>query len=173
MFYFDKIKQVLKNKRIIAGIFIIIIVILSLPFVINKIYPRKEIFLPETAVYLIDNQETRLKQSEIFSDPIYKDLDGDGDDDAVLMFTQSPGGSGTFFYVAAAINHDGSFQGTNAIFLGDRIAPQNINFLGITIIVNYADRRPEEPMTTKPSQGISKYLIIENGLLQETDQPAG
>jgi hypothetical protein len=43
-----------------------------------------------------------------------------------LLITHDPGGSGTFYYVAAAINVNKRYQGTNAVLLGDRIAPMDI-----------------------------------------------
>jgi hypothetical protein len=86
----------------------------------------------------------------------------------VFLVTQDPGGSGTFFYVVAAVQNDsGGYTGTNAILLGDRIAPQNINLQGDRIVVNYADRKPDEPMTTSPSVGVSKYLQLQQGRLVE------
>ena len=39
------------------------------------------------------------------------------------------------------------------------------------IVANYADRKEDEPMTTAPSVGVSKYLKIEDGALVETDEP--
>jgi len=169
------LKNGLENnkKTILIGSIMILFAVLFSFFVLKNIYKKDMIIFPENATYYVENQEIKLQNSQIFLNPVYKDLDQDDDEDAILMFTQSPGGSGTFFYVAAAINETGSFRGTNAILLGDRIAPQNINFLGSTVVVNYAERKPEDPMTTQPSVKVSKYLIIENGTLKETDQPAG
>ncbi|MEE4263993.1 MAG: hypothetical protein V2I56_14985, partial [Desulfobacteraceae bacterium] len=62
----------------------------------------------------------------VFGEPVYGDLNGDGRDDAALFLVYDPGGSGTFYYVATAITRDGIFQGTNAVLLGDRIAPRTI-----------------------------------------------
>jgi len=65
-------------------------------------------------------------QTAVFSRPVVGDLDGDGDEDAALPLTHNSGGSGTFYYAAAAINRNERYQGTNAILLGDRIAPMGI-----------------------------------------------
>lgn len=94
-------------------------------------------------------------------------LNGNGNEDAVMFLTQNSGGSGIFYYVAAAFNMNGTFTGTNAICLGDRISPQNIKIRDGVIIANYADRKLDEPMTTHPSIGISKYIVLKENKLTE------
>ena len=93
------------------------------------------------------------------------DLNGDGIDDIVFLVTEDGGGSGTFFYLVGAIQTaDGRYRGTNAVLIGDRIAPQTTEYrageapYGPRIIVNYAERKPDEPMTARPSIGKSLYL---------------
>ena len=94
------------------------------------------------------------------------DLDADGIEDVAFIVTQNGGGSGTFYYVGAAFkNSDDSYTRTNLVLLGDRIAPQTTEIRDKTIIVNYADRKEGEPMTARPSVGISKYLQTFNGIL--------
>lgn len=103
----------------------------------------------------------------VFGKPAYGDIDGDGDEDAAMVIVHDPGGSGTFFYVAAALKVDGAYHGTNGVLLGDRISPQDIKIRNGVVVANYADRRPEESMAITPSIGKSKYLTINNGLLSE------
>lgn len=93
------------------------------------------------------------------------DLNGDGAADVAFLLTQDGGGSGTFYYVVAALKEAGGYRGTNAILLGDRIAPQTTEIRNGTLIVNYADRKPSDPMTTQPSVGVSKYLKIQGTTL--------
>ena len=95
------------------------------------------------------------------------DLEGDGALDVGFVLTQSSGGSGTFYYVVVALQTKAGFIGTNAILLGDRIAPQTTEFRSGELIVNYAIRKEGEPMTTPPSLGVSKYLKIVAGKLVE------
>jgi len=106
-------------------------------------------------------------QTLVVGDPVMEDLDGDGDEDAGLFLLQTRGGSGTFYYVAAAVNWDGAYTGTNGIFLGDRIAPRNIQMSHGWIIAEYDDRRPDEPMSARPSVGRTKHLAFKRGHLQE------
>jgi len=98
--------------------------------------------------------------TQYFGNEATGDLNGDGFADIVFILTQNTGGSGTFYYVAAALKTSTGYQGTNAIFLGDRIAPQTTQIQNGVIVVNYADRNASDAMTTPPSVGVSKYLKI-------------
>ncbi|MFA5996447.1 MAG: Gmad2 immunoglobulin-like domain-containing protein [Candidatus Paceibacterota bacterium] len=93
------------------------------------------------------------------------DLNNDGMPDVAFLLTQDAGGSGTFYYSVVALKTSDGYQGTNAILLGDRIAPQTTEIREGQLIVNYADRRSDEPMTTQPSIGVSKYLKVEGTTL--------
>lgn len=107
----------------------------------------------------------------VFGDPTVGDLNGDGSADAAVILVQKTGGSGVFYYVAAALQTTDGMKGTNAILLGDRIAPQTLELNGEEVIANYADRNPGEPMTTNPSVGVSKYLKVEGMRLVEVGSP--
>jgi hypothetical protein len=147
---------------------------------------------PLNATYLIEGQAVRLIdgsrevaaapgsatqiRTAVLDQPVYGDMNGDGDKDAALLLTHDPGGSGTFYYVAAAINVNGRYQATNTVLLGDRIAPLDITIRSGTVVVKYADHRLEEPMSTAPSVNkttviiLKKNKLIEIGLLGEGDQ---
>jgi hypothetical protein len=110
--------------------------------------------------------------ASIFNAPVTGDIDGDGDIDAIFFVYSSSGGTGTFFYVVAAENvGGGKYVGTKAIFLGDRIAPQNINIIRGVAQVNYAVRKDDEPMVADPSVGVTKYVVIKGGELVENIRP--
>lgn len=104
--------------------------------------------------------------TEYFGNEATGDLNGDGIPDTAFLITQNPGGSGTFYYVVAAIKTPTGYQGTDAVLLGDRIAPQTTEITDGKLIVNYADRAPGEPMTTKPSIGKSLYLKLDPATMQ-------
>jgi hypothetical protein len=96
--------------------------------------------------------------------PVYGDLNGDGRDNAVLFLAQEFGGSGTFYYVAAAIATAIGWQGTH-VFLGDRIAPKAIDISKRDVIAEYVDRRPDQPMSSAPSIRKTVFLEFRNGRL--------
>ena len=104
--------------------------------------------------------------TKYFGNEATGDFNGDGLPDVAFLITQSTGGSGTFFYSVVAIKTSSGYTGTNAVLLGDRIAPQTTGFRNGEIIVNYADRKPGEAMTDRPSAGVSKYLKVVNGKLE-------
>ena len=101
-----------------------------------------------------------MSKVSIFGEPVVGDIDGNGSVDAVMYLTEDSGGSGTFYYLAAALNENGEYKGTNAIFLGDRIAPQNIQIKNGLVLANYAERNPTDPMTASPSVGVTRYAFI-------------
>ncbi|TSC86538.1 MAG: hypothetical protein G01um10148_524 [Parcubacteria group bacterium Gr01-1014_8] len=105
--------------------------------------------------------------TQYFGNDAMGDLNGDGLADVAFLLTQQSGGSGTFYYVAAAQKAGNGYRGMNAVLLGDRIAPQSTEIHNMQIIVNYAERRGDEPMTAQPSIGVSKYFRINNGRLTE------
>ena len=96
------------------------------------------------------------------------DFNRDGYNDVAFILTQSPGGSGTFYYVAVALGTKSGYRGTNAIVLGDRISPQTTEYRLGKIIVNFADRKPTDAMTVKPSVGVSKYFEVQGDSLVES-----
>lgn len=138
---------------------------------------------PRNATYTVDGRRITLHDGRheaeaapdsaakavtaVFGEPAVGDLDGDGDEDAVLFLVQDLGGSGTFYYVAASINENGRFLGTEAVLLGDRIFPRRIGIQNGLVVVEYADRRPEEPMTAPPSVTKPKVLTLRDGQLVE------
>ena len=144
------------------------------------------ILSPLYATYTIDRQKVTLKNgaaeteaapgsgskiaTALFGEPVQEDLTNDDVKDYAMLITQTTGGSGTFYYaVVGIVNKDtAEVTGTNAILLGDRVAPQNIQIDKGTLIVNYADRNPGEAMTIEPSVGISKYLTIVDGMLVDS-----
>jgi hypothetical protein len=120
--------------------------------------------------YEIDGQTVILKNGtsvQYFGNDAIGDLNGDRRRDVAFLLTQNPGGSGTFYYIAVALKTVDGYQGTNALFLGDRIAPQTTEIRNGEVIVNYADRKIDEPMTANPSVGISKYFKVINNKIVE------
>ena len=135
------------------------------------------------ATYTIENRQISLKNgiseleiapgsaskqiTSVLWVPTRGDLNSDGLNDYAMILTQNSGGSGTFYYVVAGISSPNGIIGTNGILLGDRISPENISIDNGRILVNYAERKIDEPMTAQPSVGVSKYLVVNDGRLIE------
>jgi hypothetical protein len=140
-------------------------------------------FNPLSATYEIGNRKITLVGGKAVSKPIAPgatttttkiigtpasgDLNSDGKTDAALVLTQDWGGSGTFYYIAAAVNLNGRAQGTNAILLGDRIAPRRVKIVSGQIIVTYLERKNGEPFSTKPTVPVTKRFVLEGEALKE------
>ncbi len=120
--------------------------------------------------------ETQDDSSSFVSTSLFEigaevDVDGDGRADKVVLLTQNLGGSGTFYYVAVALDTPEGHIGSNSILLGDRIAPQSIHVTNGIIEVNYADRKAGESFVVPPSVGFTKYLRYSNHQLEQVVQP--
>ncbi len=87
----------------------------------------------------------------------------DGDHYATLVLKQTPGGSGTFYYLFAIING----VATEGYFLGDRIEIQKITIEDKKIVAIYLDRKENEPMTTEPSVEVKKTFTVKDSQLIE------
>lgn len=137
---------------------------------------------PQNATYLINSEQFTLadglSETEIapgstsktitkyFGNEVRTDLNDDEREDAVFLLTQETGGSGTFFYVVAALNTEEGWKGSHATFLGDRIAPQTIEISQNpahknVIVVNYMERKEGDPMSVQPSVGKSIWFKLD------------
>ncbi len=142
---------------------------------------------PQNATYIIDTEAVALVDgmaemeaapesetkiiTKYFGNELRADLNDDGREDAVFVLTQETGGSGAFFYVVAAINAEDGWQGSQAVFLGDRIVPQAIEVSTNpshqnVIVVSYLDRMPEAAMSEEPSVAKSIWLKFDPETMQ-------
>lgn len=181
------IRNFFVGRGIVFAILLVVIGLIGIFYTINNyIYNEKQGYASEDykdAEYVIEGVRIRLKNgvaqteavpgsaskvtTQYFGNGVVSDLNGDGRDDVVFLLTQTTGGSGTFYYVVAALNTDRGYVGSEAFLLGDRIAPQTTQKgNGKIVIVNYADRAPGEPFTTPPSVGKSKWLFLDPQIMQ-------
>lgn len=93
------------------------------------------------------------------------DVDGDGRADAVVILTHQPGGSGTFYYVAALLNTPGGVTATPAILLGDRITVNALRLDGRAIVVEMLDRSAGQPLAASPTVATTKRFGVDQGAL--------
>ena len=107
---------------------------------------------------------TRI-MATVFGRPLFGDLDHDGDEDAVVVIVYDPGGSGTFYYIAAAINQNGGYKGTAGYLLGDRIIAQYVKFDDGLVQAHYLDRWPDKPMSAPPTVRMEIQLRLIDGKL--------
>lgn len=110
-----------------------------------------------------------MNKIQVLEQPVIGDLNADGKEDAAICLINSPGGSGTFYYIAAATRDANAknYKGTNAAFLGDRIQLLKISIENNIITAVYNTRKPNEAMVVPPTVMVSKKFKVENGLLTE------
>lgn len=136
---------------------------------------------PHHATYRVEGEPVRLRNgravrpvapgsataitTQVLGAPTYGDIDGDGDIDAVIFLVQDSGGSGTFYYVAAAHKVAGGYRGGDAVLMGDRITPHRLDVIHGVVVVDYLERAPGEPMAAEPVLARTVYLMLEGDAL--------
>lgn len=110
-----------------------------------------------------------MNKTQVWDQPVTGDLNADGKEDAAVCLINSSGGSGTFYYIAAAIKdvNTKSYKGTNAVLLGDRIRLSKISIENGIITVVYNTRKPGEAMSGAPTVIVSRDFLVDNGLIKE------
>ncbi len=109
-----------------------------------------------------------ITQNTTLTDKIaYGDLNNDKKEDAAALFVQEGAGTGVFMYIAAYVSGTVKYNGSNAIYIGDRINPLSISIENEVIKVRYLDRKEGEPFTKAPSEENTKSFIYVNGELKE------
>ncbi len=108
-----------------------------------------------------------VSETKLLDERALGDLNNDGKEDVVVLLSQSGGGSGTFIYVAAYVSGPVSYKGSEAIFLGDRIAPQAVSITNGVATVKFLDRKENEPFAAEPTVSVSKQFIFKSGAFVE------
>ena len=97
-----------------------------------------------------------------FGNEVSGDLNGNGLADIAFLVTQDRSGSGLFYYAVVALKNKSGYTITNTFFIGDRIAPQSTTIDANTkeLLINFAERKPNEAMTAEPTVGATVRLKI-------------
>lgn len=174
-------------RKIVGIVIAVIVVLIGGFYVLNSyIYEEKQTYASldyKDAEYVIEGVRVRLTDgvaetesapgsaskivTRYFGNEVRTDLDGDAREDVAFLITQETGGSGVFYYVVGAINTERGYVGSDAVLLGDRIAPQTTEKgKGRIVVVNYADRAQDESFSVRPSMGKSMWLILDRDTMQ-------
>jgi hypothetical protein len=73
------------------------------------------------------------------------DLNGDGVEDAAVILVSDPGGSGTFYDLAAVINSSGQAKDVASALLGDRVKIEGLRVRSGKIVVKMVTHRSTDP----------------------------
>ncbi|HVT01227.1 MAG TPA: hypothetical protein VHE53_03265 [Patescibacteria group bacterium] len=129
---------------------------------------------------LFENYNVKLDGESLdFKNGMYKGSSGDHSavinyqvtnptgNKSVAILIDSPGGSGTFYYLVASANNNGSITYSSPIPLGDRIKIESLSIDSNDLVkLVYFDRSAGEPMAATPTQEVSaNYSFQDDGSL--------
>ena len=100
---------------------------------------------------------TALIITEIIHRPVFAELDDGKVKSAVSILMQHTGGTGSFYYLAAAGDDRKTIE---SYFLGDRIKITSVKIIDSLIIVEYLERASGQPMAARPTVKVSKKFKL-------------
>lgn len=98
--------------------------------------------------------------TKYFGNEARGDLNNDGLEDVAFVVIQTSGGTGTFYYVVAALKTPNGYQGMNGVLLGDRVSPKSISISQNQIQAEFLVRADDAPMVAEPTLEVVRYLQI-------------
>jgi uncharacterized lipoprotein YbaY len=101
----------------------------------------------------------------------FGDLDGNGQQDAVMIMAVNTGGSGIFVYLAPLLNLDGAIESPMLAGLGDRVKINSVRILEDGLIgVNLIIQGPNDPQCC-PTQEVTQFYRVSNGSVEQVPPP--
>lgn len=101
---------------------------------VDGVYREK--YLPDSATEMI------IRLSHLI---VHGDLNADGAADAAAVLVADPGGSGTFYYLAAVLNQNGTPKPVASQFLGDRVFIRSFKVEDGNVVIELDISGPEDP----------------------------
>jgi hypothetical protein len=101
------------------------------------------------------------------------DLNRDGAKDAAVVLVVSPGGSGTFYKLAAVISDGGGLRHVGSVLLGDRVRINDVTIEGREIVVAILDRPAGAAFAEPPTIPVERRFRLSDGELHELIDEAG
>ena len=91
---------------------------------------------------------------------------GDGQEIAAVVLITDPGGSGTFYYLAAVVEQEGELVNVATTFLGDRVQVKSLSMENGEIVVDMVTHGPEDPMCCPTQRAVQRYTLQEDQLVE-------
>ena len=110
----------------------------------------------------LDGRSPEFPSTEIIKQPVYGDLNHDGRTDAAVLLLQHTGGSGSFIYLAAAVDDVSAIE---SFFLGDRIRVRSMAIKNGVVTVDYLEHSAKQPMASPPTVEVSRSFKLMDGSL--------
>jgi hypothetical protein len=162
---------------VVAAVAAVAVLVVVMRSSLKQYVPQDNSLSPETLTVAIDQQTFTMKDGvaelpaapgspahntlRIVGAPVSGDVNADGKDDTALILRNDPGGSGSFYYAVVAINDGTRYHASNALALGDRIAPQSIDFADGRFVYRFLERKPGEPMAARPSVPTTLVVTVD------------
>ena len=129
---------------------------------VDGVYREK--YLPDSATEMV------ISLADIRT---YGDLNGDGVDDVLVVLISHPGGSGTFFYLAAVLNEGGTPNPVATAFLGDRVIIRSMTIEAGQTVLEMITQGPDDPMCCPNMDRRQVYILQDETLtlVEEADTP--
>ena len=118
----------------------------------------QEKIVPESATELVIKLGDRIA---------YGDLNGDGAEDAAVILISDPGGSGTFYELAAVLNSNGNPHHAAGVFLGDRLKVEDLDIRSGQIVVKMVTHKRTDPMCCPSLKVEQKYALQGDALVHQ------
>lgn len=100
------------------------------------------------------------------------DLNADGSPDAAVILNASTGADSVLAYLEAVLNVDYQPRTAAAALLGDRVRVTDVAVKDGLITVTYFDRKPDEPMSARPTVETTKTYRLDGSALVEATTAA-
>ncbi|HUW09768.1 MAG TPA: hypothetical protein VM537_08560, partial [Anaerolineae bacterium] len=97
---------------------------------------------------------------------------GEGKEAAAVILVTDPGGSGTF-YNLAAVEQDGALANVAATFLGDRVKISSLAIEDGEIVIDMVTQGPDDPFCCPTQQVVQKYALQGDQLVQTSEEIMG
>jgi len=97
----------------------------------------------------------------------FGDLNGDGAEDAAVILVSDPGGSGTFYDLAAVINSNGNPQHAASVFLGDRVKVEGVSIKSGKIMVKMVTHDRTDSMCCPSLRVEQEYTLQGDALVRQ------
>lgn len=101
------------------------------------------------------------------------DLDGDGTEEAAVLLSSLPGGSGTFLYLAVAAWRGPAAENITTLLLGDRIQVYSGRIIAGRIELDVVQAGPGDPACCPSQTAMRRWTMARTGLQEEPAKVRG
>ncbi len=101
------------------------------------------------------------------------DLDGDGQDEAVVLLAESSGGTGTNYYLAAVGRRDGSTMNLGTALVGDRVQVMDARVIKERVVLDVVQAGPKDPMCCPSQKATRSWSFTASGFAESEPRFTG